>query len=76
MKLLFPLLYLFYLFITLDEIISEVSEGEILRQQGELLRRENKDEESLLKFQGALQEDYKIAKASSWVNIRSVVLNA
>lgn len=52
------------LFFSLEQVLSENSKGEQLRLEGEKLRRENKDEDSIRLFQEALQIDESIAKAS------------
>lgn len=52
------------MFLILVEVRSDVPKAEIARLDGEKLRRENRDEESLAKFQEALGLDMKLAKVS------------
>jgi hypothetical protein len=52
------------LFLFLAEVSSDSPKAEILRLEGEKLRRENRDEDSLAKFQEALGLDMKLAKVS------------
>jgi hypothetical protein len=54
----------FVLFFFLVEVSSDLPKAEISRLEGEKLRRENRDEESLAKFQEALGLDSKLAKVS------------